>query len=157
MYNSRIDTEKHITRVQELMTEIWKNIHVRAREHDQSKLQTPEKEMFDEWTPKLKEMEYGSDEYKNALNQLGPALAHHYANNSHHPEHYPQGIEDMTLLDMLEMLADWKAAGERHADGGDVGRSLKINKERFGINDMLMGILIRTCVELGWTDVDRPL
>ena len=37
----------------------------------------------------------------------------------------------MTLLDMLEMLCDWRAASLRHADG-DIYQSLVINRARFG-------------------------
>ena len=34
------------------------------------------------------------------------------------------------------MLADWKAATERHADG-DLLRSLRLNTERFGLSPQL--------------------
>ena len=59
---------------------------------DNSKLESPEKELFDEYTPKLKDCTYGSDEYKEFLKGLKVALDHHYANNSHHPEHYENGV-----------------------------------------------------------------
>jgi len=77
------------------------------------------------------------------------ALKHHYENNSHHPEHYPNGINGMSLLDLIEMLADWKAAGMRHADG-DMQKSLEINKKRFGMSDQLAEIFQNTIKELGW-------
>ena len=44
-----------------------------------------EKELFDKWTPILKTLEYGSEEYKDSLKNLKVALDHHYENNSHHP------------------------------------------------------------------------
>jgi hypothetical protein len=47
------------------------------------------------------------------------------------------------------MLCDWKAAGERHADGS-ITKSLEINKKRFGISDQLASILDNTRKELGW-------
>jgi hypothetical protein len=53
----------------------------------------------------------------------------------------------MTLLDLLEMLIDWKAASERHASG-DIRRSLEINAGRFEIGDDLKGILAHTIEEL---------
>ena len=80
---------------------------------------------------------------------MGEALKHHYAANSHHPEHYENGIDGMTLIDVLEMLCDWKAATERHADG-DIMRSLEVNRERFGISDQLANILANTVREWGW-------
>ncbi|GAA2159282.1 hypothetical protein [Glycomyces lechevalierae] len=49
----------------------------------------------------------------------------------------------------IEMLADWKAATERHADG-DLARSLEIQKDRFGISDQLAQILENTAREMGW-------
>lgn len=71
------------------------------------------------------------------------ALEHHYANNSHHAEHWPNGINDMDLFDVLEMLFDWKAAGERQ-NGGNIMISLETNKKRYNISDQLYGILNNT-------------
>jgi hypothetical protein len=61
------------------------------------------------------------------------------------------GIAGMTLIDLLEALADWRAAGERHADGS-MARSLEVNRARFGIGDQLAVILERTAEALGWLD-----
>ena len=130
MYNSSFDTRKHIDSVRENIAELIQRLYVRAIGHDESKLQEPEKRMFDEFTPKLKDSTYGSDEYKGFLKDMGVALKHHYENNTHHPEHFESGVNGMTLLDVLEMLADWKAATMRHADG-DIQESLRINKDRF--------------------------
>lgn len=87
-YDSTADTLKHIKRVAQLLTEAASELIHRANIHDNSKLESPEKELFDEFTPKLKDCTYGSDEYKEYLKGLEVALDHHYANNSHHPEHY---------------------------------------------------------------------
>jgi len=82
------------------------------------------------------------------------ALDHHYANNRHHPEYFDNGVNGMTLVDLIEMLADWKAAGERHADGS-LDRSLIIQKERFDISDQLNDILTNTAREIGWLSSGR--
>lgn len=74
---------------------------------------------------------------------LKPAIDIHYKNNRHHPEHFANGIKDMTLLDLLEMLCDWKASSERHADG-NIYRSIEINQSRFGYSDELKDILKNT-------------
>lgn len=50
----------------------------------------------------------------------------------------------MNLIDLLEMLIDWKAAGMRHADGGDIVKSIRINQERFGYSDELANFLFNT-------------
>lgn len=148
-YDSTQDTVDHIENVMRLLEKVVINLENRAAEHDDSKLKEPEKSMYDEFTPKLRGSTYGSDEYKQFLKDMSVALKHHYENNSHHPEHYPNGVNGMSLLDVIEMLVDWKAAGMRHADG-DMQKSLEINKKRFGISDQLAEILQNTVKELGW-------
>lgn len=59
-------------------------------------------------------------------------------------------VNKMTLLDVIEMLADWKAAGERHADGS-MEKSLEHNQVRFGLTEQLSQILKNTARELAWT------
>jgi len=148
-YDSLEDTIKHIERVRELVELCRENLNCRKSIHDLSKLHAPEKPIIDQMTPKLKDSTYGSDEYKGFLAQMKPALDHHYAKNPHHPEHYANGIYGMSLLDLLEMLCDWKAAGERHANGS-IERSLEINGDRFGIREQLQSVLENTVRELGW-------
>jgi hypothetical protein len=114
---------------------------------DSSKLEEPEKAAFDEFTPKLAATTYGSPEYQENLDGLGEALKHHYANNAHHPEHTENGIHDMTLVDIVEMLCDWQAATERHADG-DIMKSIDINQKRFGFSDDLRDIFRNTATLL---------
>jgi len=198
-YDSRADTIDHINTVRKFMGAMIANLKNRAYEHDQSKLEPPEKEAFDVLTPRLKNLTYGSEEYRACLREMKPAIEHHYANNSHHPEHYrtwrcpvcesvfqnenappssvyegPDGnplrlcprccangtimecalepassVSGMDLLDVVEMLCDWKAAGMRHADG-DMLKSLEINRERFGLSDQLYAILKNTVERMGW-------
>jgi hypothetical protein len=142
-YDSRDDTRDHIAEVRRRLDRVIADMQRRHREHDRSKLESPEVEAFDEYTPKLKATTYGSDEYRSYLGAMKPALDHHYAENSHHPEHYPDGIRGMSLLDLIEMLCDWKAATLRHADG-DIRRSVEINQARFGYSDELKAILLNT-------------
>ncbi len=142
-YDSRPDTREHIATVRRFLGRMVDDLTRRQHEHDASKLVSPEVEAFDEFTPKLKGSTYGSEEYKDFLAAMGPALAHHYAHNSHHPEHFPDGIKGMSLLDVLEMLCDWKAATLRHADG-DIRRSIEINQKRFGYSDELKALLLNT-------------
>lgn len=142
-YDSEKETLKHIKRVSELLTNASSELMERGKHHDNSKLASPEKELFDEFTPKLKATTYGSKEYKELLKGLRVALDHHYKNNSHHPEYYKNGINGMNLFDLIEMFLDWKAAGERHHDG-NIFKSIEHNKDRFEISDQLTQILINT-------------
>lgn len=193
--DSTADTTAHIERVQALLDDVREKLEERAEAHDRSKLQSPEKEGFDEVTGTLRGLTYGSDEYKAQLERLKPILSHHYAHNSHHPEHYPlwkcplcagvfkepdtvasqcydshprfcpkccpQGsmfeavlepylsVDGMTLLDLLEMFCDWKAATERHKDGS-IEKSIQHNKGRFNLSEQLVSILENTRKEMGW-------
>jgi Family of unknown function (DUF5662) len=148
-YDSTQDTIAHIARVQQLLGQVIVDLQERAAIHDRSKLREPEKSMFDEFTPKLRDSTYGSEEYEGFRKSMGEALAHHYAHNRHHPEHFARGIASMNLLDVVEMLVDWKAATERHADG-DLARSIAHNRERFGYGDEIEGLLHNTASDLGW-------
>jgi Family of unknown function (DUF5662) len=148
MYDSTTDTLDHVHKVQEYMRRAVDNLAHRAITHDKSKLEDPEKAAWDEATPKLAELTYGSEEYRATLREIRPAVQHHYQQNSHHPEHYENGISDMSLLDLIEMLCDWKAASLRTKDG-DLMASLEYNGERFDISPDLMNILSNTIEELG--------
>src|SRR5690554_6575281 len=103
-YDSTKDTLLHIKRVNELLIDCSSELLDRAKVHDNSKLTSPEKELFDEYTPKLKDCTYGCDRYKEYLKELKVALDHHYAENSHHPEHYECGVDDFDLFDFIEMF-----------------------------------------------------
>lgn len=148
-YDSTGDTLKHSLRVGELMVQAIGELCERSVRHDRSKTEPDERGTFDEYSPKLKDSTYGSEEYKGFLAAMKPALDHHYAANRHHPEHFTNGVNGMTLVDLIEMLADWKAAGERHANGS-LRRSLEIQKDRFGLADQLLAILHNTAEHFGW-------
>jgi len=164
-----IKTLKHIETVSLYINKIIKMLKKRALNHDKSKLESPEAEIFAKFTPMLANSTYDSDEYKQFLINMKSALDHHYANNRHHPEHFkiwvcrhcqskydekPEkcsfcsiddfyedfDISKMNIIDLVEMLCDWKAAVERHNDG-NIDKSLQINIKRFNISDQLAAIL----------------
>jgi hypothetical protein len=174
-YDSRNDTLKHITCVSKYINSLIEALFCRLCNHDTSKLREPEKAVFDEYTPKLAETTYGSDKYKQYLAEMKKALDHHYATNRHHPEHFKKyvcngcfkeykempdccdvcgysqfqaeaDISQMTLIDLCEMVADWKAATLRHGDG-DIFKSIEANQGRFKYSDELKQILINTVRE----------
>lgn len=149
MPDSTADTEQHIRKVQARLGVVIHELRVRGEQHDASKLEEPEKSGFDVLSAQLSTLEYGSDEYKAALEAGKPTIDHHYSVNSHHPEHWTDGVAGMSLLDVVEMLCDWKAASERTKQGS-IAQSLVHNKERFGLSDQLYAILVNTVRELGW-------
>lgn len=148
-YDSRPDTHGHIAEVRWRLLNVAVQIIRRAHEHDASKLVEPELSVFNEFTPKLRDSTYGSPEYKQFLEGMGEGLKHHYKANDHHPEHFTNGIRGMDLVQLIEMLADWKAATLRHADG-DLARSIEQNAERFGYGDEIKRLLWLTAIRMGW-------
>ena len=147
-YDSKDDTLRHIELVQLHMKLVIRALSFRSDGHDSSKMEDPEKEVFDIYTPRLRGLSYGSEEYKQTLADMYPALEHHYRVNAHHPEHFKNGIDGMNLLDLIEMVCDWMAAVKRH-DDGDIGRSLSINSKRFGISEQLQNVIKNTVDWLG--------
>lgn len=148
--DSTNETFKHIKRVEQLLNKVIKELLVRAEQHDAAKITHPkEKPLFDSHSDTLKDVEYNSKEYKEFLKELEPALQHHYSIYRHHPEHFEKGINDMNLIDLMEMLADWKASSERYKDG-DIRESLKKNAKRFKIDSKIMKLLENTLDYLKW-------
>ena len=175
MSETRDIIEKHIARVRQLLSGFRNILAQRGELHDQSKLdEDTELPYFEKYAPKLKDCVYGSDDYRQFLKELKPALEMHYKKNRHHPEHfvlyecngcfkkfsfqapnrcdqcgYSQftkrpDISQMNLIDLCEMFCDWLAAGEQHADGGNIFRSIEINQKRFDYGDEIKSILMNT-------------
>ena len=142
-----IDTIRHISRIQDFLSRIIVELIKRSDSHDRSKLEEPESSTFSEYTAKLRGCTYGSDEYKQFLKEMKPALDHHYSVSRHHPEHFPGGIRCMNLVDLIEMAADWLAASERHADGNII-KSIEVNSKRFEIPAELCDIILNTATWL---------
>lgn len=142
-FDSNQEVLKHVKMVREYLNLLIKKLEDRGNNHDASKMDSPEVEIFATYTPKLTKSTYGSEEYKKFLEEMKPALDHHYAVNRHHPEHFKNGISDMNLVDLIEMICDWKAATRKHRDG-NILKSLEINAKRFNIDPQLLAILHNT-------------
>ena len=139
----QLETLKHIHRVRELLSKVIVELDTRAREHDLSKLESPEKEIFGEYGDELSKTAYMSEEYKALLEKVKPAIEHHYAKNRHHPQYHKDGIDGMDLLDLTEMLIDWLSTTER-VKNGNIRKSIELNAERFKIEPQLTKILNNT-------------
>lgn len=137
------ETLLHILQVQKGCNKIGTQLIERGRVHDRSKLDTPEVEDFTKYTEVLKDLTYNSPEYHDCLAQMDTAIQHHYASNRHHPEHFPNGVAGMNLVDLCEMLSDWRASSKRQNDG-NLRQSLEESCKRFGIDKQLRSILKNT-------------
>lgn len=143
LLNNAEQTRLHIQRVQHYLIEFAYELLRRALHHDDSKFSEEEFPSFAQSISKLKNSTYDSEEYKQCLKDMQPALQHHYKCNSHHPEHYENGIAEMDLLDLVECFLDWKSASERHTNGS-IERSIELNKDRFKMEEQLVSILKNT-------------
>lgn len=152
MNEARFKTLRHIETVRNFINLTVRELLYRGERHDASKLESPEVEGFDELTDKLRGSTYNSPEYLQFRKDLKPILDHHYAHNRHHPEHHKEGITDMNLIDLLEMICDWKASSMRHNDG-NILKSIEVNQERFGYSDELRRILENTAKWIDTKDV----
>lgn len=135
------DLEKHKNLVETKLNEISDELRNRAILHDNSKYCDEEKI----WFEKAEKYDRGHfDKYEDWLNTtkpiIAPALDHHYANNRHHPEHFENGIDDMSLIDLIEMVVDWQASAECRNTKLDTSYSFK----RFKIEPQLQKIILNT-------------
>jgi len=142
---AEVETRKHIQHVSAYLSLCASELLKRGIEHDASKLREPEASIFDEYTPRLKGLTYGSVEYYACMKEMQTAINHHQLNNRHHPEFYcsDDNISEMNLFDLMEMIVDWLAATKRHADG-DIYRSIEHNKTRFKISKQVEALLSNT-------------
>jgi hypothetical protein len=151
MADSTQATLKHIDLVQELLAAASLHLTDRGRRHDASKLKPVEKTALDELA-RLNEEEgpalRGTPEYSRRMSLVKEFADHHYAQNPHHPEHWPNGISDMDLFDLMEMFFDWRAANVERDGGAPMSLSYSIDK--YQIEPQLASILANTAKRLGF-------
>ena len=144
------DTHDHIDQVRRYLYVATAELTDRARAHDASKLEEPERSIFRDGLAQRDRHPYGSDGYFQHLLAVKPALDHHYAHNRHHPEHHADGVSGMDLFDLVEMVCDWMAACEgcRPATAAQLGVMLEKSQARFGYSDDIAQILAATVCRL---------
>lgn len=139
---------EHIRQVQFYLVGCIQNLQHRLLLHDDSKLHEPERSAYEGLDEAVASVPFGSDEYQQVVKEhLGDALAHHYQHNPHHPSHYPNGVQGMSLFDLLEMLADLRAVCD---DKGKAIIDLDVNKRNDQMSDEVYQILLNTIKEMGW-------
>lgn len=139
----------HRLRVFQLMSKISQEVMLRGNRHDETKLDPEELPHYVATIDEFDKHPFGSEGYAKAKESLGPAVVHHYKHNRHHPEHFEGGIEGMNLIDLLEMLADWKSATQNHPENpGNMARSLTLGIEKYKISPQLAIILYNTARDL---------
>ena len=104
-------TNNHISKVRRWITRFSTTFNLESLldrlNHDASKFSIPEYEpyIYLTWQYRCRALgiEYTVPEHIEPL--IKTAIAHHYASNSHHPEHHVL-ITKMSTLDLMEMCSD---------------------------------------------------
>jgi len=147
--DSASDTLKHRHEVIDKMNDICMRLMQRGVMHDDSKLEPPEKDALDAMDTNMRHLSYGSAEYMDKIKEAGPMLERHRENARHHPEYHGNDFAKMDLLDVVEMLCDWKAATMRHQDG-DILKSLEINAKKYDMPEPVRAMLENTIKNMKW-------
>lgn len=117
--------------------------------HDLSKYRDEEAVGFSLNLKRLNSVKYSSAEYQVMIKERGSlakAVDHHHRVNRHHPEYHRDGIRDMDMFDIVEMLCDWVASA-RASKHGNVFASIKSGEYRFDMPPELSLIFKNTTKE----------
>ena len=150
-FDTLLETLRHQSDVRAALSEMRADLDRRGFLHDRTKLEELEFWTFTRTRPKFREAEYGSEEYRQCTEEARPAVEHHYAHNRHHVAFHEDGFAGMNLLDILEMLADWKAAAVR-SPGLGLRDSLPRAYEKYGIPENMQRHIEATLEYLGWLE-----
>jgi hypothetical protein len=137
-------TQEHIDRVRRCMavmasvTEYTDELNERARVHDASKFGSVERLPYIWLTEFYRCRRFGEPfSYPIGMEErVRAAVDHHVTTNRHHPEFHADP-NDMTHVDLIEMVCDWTAMSQEFGqDGGSArGWADKTIGHRFILND----------------------
>lgn len=107
--------------------DIFDELALRASSHDRSKFSEPELTPYI-WLTWKYHCEWNNIPFKLPIGmdqKIRDAKFHHFSNNRHHPEwHFD--LNDMTIVDLIEMVCDWKAAGQEFGEKSLVGYANRV-------------------------------
>jgi hypothetical protein len=138
---------KHKAWVMFFLFKIMWTLFKRGLRHDLSKFSKEEFEYVYILSTKGVGVKFGSKEYYDLVDCVLPAKEAHAARNRHHLEFYGNCIDKMSVLDRIEMMADWLAAG--HRSGTKIADSLNINTVKYKIPNGIRVGLERDFYEIG--------
>nr|DAO90622.1 MAG TPA: hypothetical protein [Caudoviricetes sp.] len=131
----------HIKYIRDDILKIINGLYDRALNHDNSKWSDAERPYYEK-TEHIETKNLKS--YKEVLEAtydiVAPALDNHIKLNRHHPEHHKNGINDMNLIDIIEMVCDWHSSAKTR----QLPLDIKYNVDRFNISPQLEKIIKNT-------------
>jgi hypothetical protein len=134
---------KHKEQVAVMLAKFSAELAYRAAVHDNSKFNSTEFDDCSENVLEFNKYPFGTPEYDALREKLKNAIVYHRERNRHHPEHFENGIDGMNLIDILEMLVDWKSASTRSPEDS-LRKGLPLLKEKYNISPQLLKILENT-------------
>ena len=122
---------RHRGLIQKYLYGLSRKLEACAVEHDLSKLGVDEFAGFVKINKVAREYPYGSKEYKASL-KGNNIINLHFSRNRHHPEYHDAQVADMGLLDIIEMVCDWKSASTVYGKT-TLLEALEVQIERFDL------------------------
>jgi hypothetical protein len=140
--STREYVEKHKRNVSKRIQMFISLLQKRADNHDNSKLTEPEYSLWCamDMEPRYR---YGTPEYEDKLRRFRKVFELHYKNNRHHPEHHLNGVNDMNLIDLIEMLCDFISYKEE-ITYTEASNMLDKQADRFNFSEEIRTLLLNT-------------
>ena len=137
------DLHNHKQKVGQSLQIICNELMRRAIVHDASKFFDDELKGNLKAQPEKRALQatghiYGSIEDNKHREEYKWLSDKHYSRNRHHPEYHHNGINDMSLIDLVEMLCDWWISGD------NIDHSIRENIKKFNIDAQLARSLKNT-------------
>ena len=161
LYEMAEDTIKHKKFVLEychiMAIQLMKNARVelatqllkRGCEHDNSKF---DREEFIRMSQILKSRKFFTNASTTLSDKEKEAIKHHWSHNRHHPEYF-ENSDEMTELDILEMVCDWFARSLQY--GTDfIPFVLERQENRFHFSEKQFEKILKYCRLMEQLSVD---
>lgn len=155
-------TREHIARVQNCLavmakaTKHGRELLQRGREHDASKFSEEERIPYI-WLTEYHRCRHSGQPFSyppGMEEQVEAAIQHHMSANRHHPEYYANP-NDMTDVDIIEMVCDWTAMAQEFGEPNGSARSWadKVVGHRVGFSSERAQFIYKTIFQL---DMSMP-
>ena len=154
-FNALLTIMRHRETVAEHLHNLADYFRHRAREHDRSKLRLDEFAGFSRINRIAREHPYGTQEYEESMDtEKGPdgCITLHFSRNAHHPEYHGHERE-MGLLDLMEMVADWKGAADTYGTN-TLRDAMPVNRKRFDFDDWQWRVIE---LMVDWLEPENPM
>jgi len=157
-------TREHIERVQRCLTLLAatstyrEELIERAKVHDASKFGDAERDPYI-WLTEFHRRRRNGEAFvypDGVAEQVRLAIEHHVTTNRHHPE-YHADPNDMTDVDLIEMVCDWTAMAQEFGEGSARGWADKTVGKRVAFNAEKARFIYRIIAELDSLDAGRTI